>query len=97
MVWLDDVVSAPVPDYAESDRAQHREGFGRFHAGQRDLGPKAVPRYVRVSEALPTTATAKILVRQLRAEGLACPDPLWELVATGPVLYASRDGIPTAP
>jgi hypothetical protein len=26
-----------------------------------------------------------------------CPDPVWELVATGPVLYASRDGIPTAP
>ena len=73
------------------------EGFGRFLAGQRDLGPKAVPRYVRVSDALPTTATAKILVRQLRAEGLACPDPVWELVATGPVRYAGRDGIPSAP
>jgi fatty-acyl-CoA synthase len=73
------------------------EGFGRFLARQRDLGPKAVPRYVRVSEALPTTATAKILVRQLRAEGLACPDPVWELVATEPVRYAGRDGIPSAP
>jgi fatty-acyl-CoA synthase len=73
------------------------EGFGRFLAGQRDLGPKAVPRYVRVSEALPTTATAKILVRQLRADGLAGPDPLWELVGTEPVRYASRDGIASAP
>ena len=45
------------------------------------------------SEALPTTATAKILVRQLRAEGIECEDPVWEPVAKDPLLYVSRDDI----
>jgi len=67
--------------------------FGRFLASQTDLGPKWVPRFLRVSEALPTTATAKILVRQLRAEGLDCEDPVWELVAKEPPRYVSRDDI----
>ncbi len=67
--------------------------FGRFLAGQTDLGPKWVPRFVRVSEALPTTATAKILVRQLRAEGIDCVDPVWEPAAKDPLLYVSRDDI----
>jgi fatty-acyl-CoA synthase len=64
--------------------------FGRFLASQADLGPKWVPRFLRVSQALPTTATAKILVRQLRAEGLDCADPVWELVAKEPPRYLSR-------
>jgi fatty-acyl-CoA synthase len=72
------------------------KGFGRFLAGQPDLGPKWVPRFVRVGESLPTTATAKILVRQLRAESLECGDPVWELVATEPFLYDSRNRIPSA-
>jgi fatty-acyl-CoA synthase len=72
------------------------KAFGRFLAGQPDLGPKWVPRFVRVGESLPTTATAKILVRQLRAEAVECPDPVWELVATDPPLYDSLDRISSA-
>ncbi len=71
--------------------------FGRFLASQPDLGPKWVPRYVRVSEALPTTATAKILVRQLRAEGLECEDPVWESVAREPPRYVIREDILSTP
>jgi fatty-acyl-CoA synthase len=54
------------------------EEFARFLGSQPDLGPKWWPRYLRVSDALPTTATAKILVRQLRLEGTSCTDPVWE-------------------
>ena len=59
------------------------EEFARFLGGQPDMGPKWWPRYVRVSDALPTTATSKILVRQLRLEGIACTDPVWERSAGG--------------
>jgi len=51
--------------------------FGAFLSDQEDLGRKWVPRYVRVSQNLPTTATAKILVRQLRMEGLECDEPVF--------------------
>ncbi|GFG75115.1 fatty-acid--CoA ligase FadD1 [Mycobacterium botniense] len=45
------------------------EEFGEFLAGQPDLSPKAWPRYVWVTDSLPTTATNKILKRELRARG----------------------------
>lgn len=51
--------------------------FARFLAAQSDLGTKWAPRYVRVAEALPTTATAKVLVRSLRAERWRGDDPMW--------------------
>jgi fatty-acyl-CoA synthase len=66
------------------------DGFAGFLAGQPDLGTKWVPRFVRVAETLPTTATAKILVRQLRAEGVDCDDPVWEAVPGDPPSYAVR-------
>jgi fatty-acyl-CoA synthase len=53
------------------------EGFSEFLSSQSDLGTKWSPRYVRICEALPTTATSKILVRKLREEGLECTDPVW--------------------
>jgi fatty-acyl-CoA synthase len=43
--------------------------FGRFLADQPDLSPKAWPRYVWVTDRLPTTATNKILKRELTARG----------------------------
>jgi fatty-acyl-CoA synthase len=43
--------------------------FGRFLAGQPDLSPKAWPRYVWLTDRLPTTATNKILKRELTARG----------------------------
>ena len=49
------------------------EEFGRFLAGQPDLSPKAWPRHVWLTDRLPTTATNKILKRELTARG-AAPD-----------------------
>ena len=43
--------------------------FEAFLAHQPDLSPKAWPRYVRICADLPTTATHKVLKRELAAEG----------------------------
>jgi fatty-acyl-CoA synthase len=43
--------------------------FGEFLAGQSDLSPKAWPRHVWITDSLPSTATNKILKRELRAGG----------------------------
>lgn len=47
------------------------EEFGEFLARQPDLSPKAWPRHVWITDRLPTTATNKILKRELRARGAA--------------------------
>ncbi|MFI7399040.1 long-chain-fatty-acid--CoA ligase [Streptomyces sp. NPDC049541] len=52
-------------------------GFAAFLAAQPDLGTKMAPRFVRVVDRMPVTATNKIHRAQLRKEGLHCPDPLW--------------------
>ncbi len=53
--------------------------FEEFLASQRDLSPKAWPRYVRINTALPQTATNKILKRALISEGVTGGDGvLWE-------------------
>jgi fatty-acyl-CoA synthase len=44
-----------------------------FLAAQSDLGTKAWPRHVRVLDALPRTATNKVLKRELQAEGIDHP------------------------
>ncbi len=44
--------------------------FGAFLAAQRDLSPKAWPRYLWIAEDLPSTATNKILKRDLVAMGV---------------------------
>ena len=51
--------------------------FSAFLAAQPDLGTKWAPRFVRICGRLPKTATAKVLVRQLRAEAWTCDDPVW--------------------
>jgi fatty-acyl-CoA synthase len=43
--------------------------FSQFLADQPDLSPKAWPRRVWITDSLPTTATNKILKRELRARG----------------------------
>lgn len=53
------------------------EDFGAFLHAQADLSPKAWPRHVRIAEALPSTATNKVLKRELRAEGVATTDTVW--------------------
>ena len=53
------------------------DAFAAWLAEQPDLGPKWVPRYVRISEALPQTATGKVTKVGLRAEAWACDEPVW--------------------
>lgn len=43
--------------------------FARFLAAQPDLSPKAWPRHVWIADALPSTATNKVLKRELVAMG----------------------------
>jgi fatty-acyl-CoA synthase len=51
--------------------------FAAFLSRQPDLGPKQVPRFVRVTARLPRTATYKVLKRTLSAQRWRTPDPVW--------------------
>ncbi|HEY7052776.1 MAG TPA: fatty-acid--CoA ligase FadD1 [Mycobacterium sp.] len=52
--------------------------FEAFLSTQPDLSPKAWPRYVRIASDLPTTATHKVLKRELAAQGPTAGDgQLW--------------------
>ena len=54
------------------------EEFGDFLAAQPDLSPKAWPRHVWLAGDLPSTATNKIIKRELTAQGTGVPDGvLW--------------------
>ncbi len=53
------------------------DAFATFLGGQRDLGTKWAPRYVRVVDELPVGATNKIDKRPLRAERWETTDPLF--------------------
>ena len=53
------------------------EAFAEWLTAQPDLGPKWLPRYVRVSPSLPQTATGKVTKVELRSEAWACDDPVW--------------------
>jgi fatty-acyl-CoA synthase len=94
-----DVVSRvavyPVPDEYVGDQVMAAlvlrddaeltpEAFEEFLHGQQDLSPKAWPRQVWIAEDLPSTATNKILKRELIARGV---DPagrvLWKRDGTG--------------
>ena len=58
--------------------------FEKFLAAQPDLAPKAWPRYVRINDDLPATATNKILKRELVAAGVTARDGvLWTREARG--------------
>ena len=53
--------------------------FEEFLAAQPDLSPKSWPRFVRINDDLPQTATNKILKRELSAAGVTAGDGvLWE-------------------
>jgi fatty-acyl-CoA synthase len=68
--------------------------FETFLAEQSDLSPKAWPRYVRITPDLPTTATHKVLKRDLAAQGPTAGDgELWirELRGTRYVKQQSHD------
>ncbi|MFT3898688.1 MAG: fatty-acid--CoA ligase FadD1 [Gordonia sp. (in: high G+C Gram-positive bacteria)] len=55
------------------------EALSAFLSEQPDLSPKAWPRYVRISGKLPSTATNKILKRELKHQGATAHDEehLW--------------------
>jgi fatty-acyl-CoA synthase len=53
------------------------DGFAAWLVSQPDLGPKWLPRYVRVSSCLPQTATGKVTKVRLRSEAWACDEPVW--------------------
>ena len=51
--------------------------FAEFLLAQPDLGTKMAPRFVRVVDRMPVTATNKIHRAGLRREGVRCSDPVW--------------------
>ncbi|HXX89026.1 MAG TPA: AMP-binding protein [Acidimicrobiales bacterium] len=69
-----DQVMAAVELRPDSDADRFAEGLGRFLADQADLGTKWAPRFVRVSAALPLTASGKITKHGLRNEGWCCAE-----------------------
>jgi fatty-acyl-CoA synthase len=52
-------------------------GFGEFLAAQRDLGTKWAPRFVRIVESMPLTATNKVNKAPLRTEGWTTDEVWW--------------------
>lgn len=53
------------------------EAFDAFLDGQRDLGTKWRPRYVRAMRTLPVGGTDKVDRQALRAQRWGGPDPVW--------------------
>lgn len=51
--------------------------FGEFCRGQSDLGPKWMPRFVRVVTEFPMTQTNKVLKRHLVLQRWDTTDELW--------------------
>ncbi|WP_137235642.1 AMP-binding protein [Streptomyces sp. BPSDS2] len=51
--------------------------FTAFLRAQPDLGTKMAPRFVRILDRMPVTATNKIHRVALRRAGFRCPDPVW--------------------
>ncbi|HEY3096254.1 MAG TPA: AMP-binding protein [Acidimicrobiia bacterium] len=51
--------------------------FAEFLAAQPDLGTKWAPRYVRVAEHIPLTATGKVNKQPLRSLRWETDDPVW--------------------
>jgi fatty-acyl-CoA synthase len=62
-----------------------------FLAGQPDLSPKAWPRYVRIAPSLPSTATNKVLKRELAAEGATAGDGVLWVRETRGTGYAAEE------
>ncbi len=65
--------------------------FSEFLAAQPDLSPKAWPRHVWITDKLPTTATNKILKRQLSSYGSEPPGGLLWTKSGRDTNYAAVD------
>lgn len=83
-----------VPDEVAGDQVMAalalREGavfdpaaFAAFLAAQPDLGTKMAPRYLRILDAMPVTATNKVHRVALRRDGFDCADPVWHRTGSG--------------
>ena len=84
----DQVMAAVVLDQGQSLTP---EQFEKFLAAQPDLSAKAWPRFVRINEELPKTATNKILKRELIHAGVtAAGGVLWERVGRGTTYLAAE-------
>jgi fatty-acyl-CoA synthase len=80
------VVVYPVPDPRTGDQVMaaleydgvfDAQDFDAFLAAQPDLGAKWSPRFVRVVDAIPLTATGKVDRNPLRKQKWHTTDPLW--------------------
>ena len=61
----------------EPDASFDPSAFATFLADQDDLGTKWAPRFVRVVDAIPVTATGKVDRKPLRAERWDTTDAVW--------------------
>ena len=88
------VVVYPVPDPRTGDQvmaslelhagtAFDAAGLTAFLADQPDLGTKWPPRFVRLVDAIPLTATGKVDRNPLRAQRWTTTDPVWWRPAPG--------------
>lgn len=88
----DQLAAAVVPRH---DAGLTPAGLEKFLGAQADLSPKAWPRWVRVAGSLPTTATNKILKRELIRDGVggagSGTDTWWEREERG-TAYAELAG-----
>ena len=80
------VYAVPDPDGGDAVMAalELRDGaafdpaeFAAFLAAQADLGPKWVPRLVRITPQIPLTGSNKVRKMPLRQERWATNDPIW--------------------
>jgi fatty-acyl-CoA synthase len=78
----------------QDDATLSPEELEQFLGDQADLSAKAWPRYVRIASDLPSTATNKVLKRELAAEGASAgTGVLWTRDARG-TSYAVSGGVP---
>ncbi|WP_369199664.1 AMP-binding protein [Streptomyces sp. PU-14G] len=63
-------------------------GLPDFLAAQEDLGPKGVPRFVRVSHALPATGSGKLRKKEMQLAGWRTEEPVHRWVGRGRPDYA---------
>jgi fatty-acyl-CoA synthase len=93
-----DAVAFGVPDPRSGDQVMAAvevpEGIGfddldlaAFLAGQEDLGTKGVPRFLRISHALPTTGSGKLGRSRIRLEGWRTTDPVYRWAGRGAPEY----------
>ena len=75
----------------QDDATLSPEELEEFLAAQADLSAKAWPRYVRIAPDLPSTATNKVLKRELAAEGATAGDGVLWVRADRGTSYAAAD------